>query len=57
MRDDTKHAMEVERAPRKLVLAPSEAEANAHLTEEEALTDTNTKEIERIKMGSNKICI
>ena len=29
----------------------------SHLTEREALTDTNTKEIERIKIGSNKICI
>ena len=52
VRDDAKHAMEAERAPRKLVLAPSEA-----VTGEEAPTDTNTKEIERIKIGSNKICI
>ena len=57
MRDDTKHAMEAERASSKLVLASSEAEADTHLTGKEALTDTNTKEIERIKIGSNKICI
>ena len=58
VRDDTKHAMEVERASRKLVLASSEAEADIHLTGKEALTDTNTTEIERIKIGCpNKICI
>ena len=57
VRDDTKHAMEVERASRKLVLATSEAEADAHLTGRKTLTNTDTKEIERIKIGSNKICI
>ena len=54
MRDDTKHAMEVERASRKLVLATSEASADTHLTGKKA---SNTKEIERINIGSNKICI
>ena len=57
VRDDMKHAMEVERASRKLVLATSEAEADAHLTGRKTLTNTDTKEIERIKIGSNKICI
>ena len=58
MRDDTKHATEVERASRKLVHATSEAEANTHLTEKEALTDAfSNKEIERIKIGLNKICV
>ena len=42
---------------RKLVVSTFEAEADTHLTWKEALTDTNAKEIERIKIGSNKICI
>ena len=39
------------------MLPTSEAEADTHLTVQEELTDTNTKEIESIKVGSNKICI
>ena len=35
----------------------SEATDGTHLTVKEELTDTNTKAIERIKIGSNKICI
>ena len=63
MRDDTKHATEVERAFRKLVHATSEADAETHLTEKEVLTDAfsnneaNTQEVERVQIGSNKICI
>ena len=58
MRDDTKHATEVERVTRKLVLASSEAEADTHLTGKEAFADTNTnEEIEIINIGSNRICI
>ena len=49
--------MEAERASRKLVLATSEAEADTHFTGKEAFTDTNGKEIERIKICSNKMCI
>ena len=48
---------EVEKATKKLVLPTSEAEADTHLTGKEALTDTNTKEMERIKIVSNKNCI
>ena len=57
VRDGTKHAAEVERATRQLVLPFSQAEAETHLTEKEELTDTNTIEIGRIKIGSNNICI
>ena len=57
MRYDTKHATEVERATRQLVLPTSEAEAETQLTVKEELTDTNTKEIGRINIGSNKTCI
>ena len=39
------------------MLAISEAEADTHLTGKQGLTDTNTKKIEKIKTGSNKICI
>ena len=62
MRDDAKHATEVERASRKLVQATSEVYAITHLTEKEALTnaltnnEANTQEIERIKIRLNKIC-
>ena len=56
VRDDTKHATEG-RATRQLVLPTSEATDDTHLTLKEELTDTNTKAIERIKIGSNKICI
>ena len=51
MRDDTKHATEVEGATRKLVQATSEAEADTHLTEKEALTDAFSNN------ESNTICI
>ena len=60
VRDDTKHATEVERTYRKLVQAASEADAGIHLTEKEALTDVfsnngaNTQEIERVKTGSEQ---
>ena len=56
VRYDTKHATEVERATRQLVLPTSEAEAETQLTVKEELTDTNTKEIGRINNGSNKTC-
>ena len=52
VRDDTKHATEVERASKKLVQPISTADADSHLNEKEALTDAfsnndaNTQEIE-----------
>ena len=52
VRDDTKHATEVERASRKLVQAASEPDADTHLTEIEALTDAfsnNEANIQKIK--------
>ena len=45
------------RASKQLVLPTSEATDDTHLTVKDELTDTNTKAIERIKIGSNKICI
>ena len=56
MRDDTQHATEG-RATRQLVVPTSEATDDTHLTVKEELTDTKKKAIERIKIGSNKICI
>ena len=59
MRDDTKNATEVEVASRKLVRTISKVDVGAHLSEEEVITDvfsnneTNTQEIERVKIGSN----
>ena len=63
MRDDTKHATEVEQASRKLVRATFEMDAGTHLSEKEVVKDAfsnneaNTQDIERVKVGSNKICI
>ena len=54
VRDDTKHATEG-RATRQLVLPTSEAKDDTHHTVKEELTDTNTKDIERIKVGFKKI--
>ena len=62
MRDDTKHATEVEIASRKLVQAASEVDVGIHLSEQEVLTDpfsnneANTQDIERVEIGSNNIC-
>ena len=56
VRDDTKQATEG-RATRQLVLPTSAAKDDTHLTVTEELTDPNAKDIERIKVGSNKICI
>ena len=56
VRDDTKHATEG-RATKQLVLPTSESKDDSHLTVKEELTDTNTKDNERIKIGSNKICV
>ena len=61
-RDDTKHATEVERASRKLVGATSEADPGTHLGEEEVAgavsnNEANTQDVERVKIGSNKIGI
>ena len=56
MRDDTKHATE-RKATRQLVLPTSEVNDDIHLTVKEELTGTNTEDIERINIGSNKICI
>ena len=63
MRDDTKHATEMEMASRNLVRATSEVDVGTHLGEQEVITDAfsnneaNTQEIERVKIGSNKIGI
>ena len=56
VRDDTKHATEG-RATKQLVLPTSEAKDDTLLTVKEELIDTNTEDIERIKIGSNKVCI
>ena len=56
VRDDTKHATEG-RATKQLVLPTSEAKDDTHLTVKEELTVTNTKDNERIKIGSSKICV
>ena len=45
-----------QRATRQLVLPTSEAKDDIHLSVKEELTGTNTKDIERIKISSNKIC-
>ena len=56
-------ATEVELATRKLVRIVSKVDVDTHLSEQEAITDAfsnneaNTQEIERVKNGSNKICI
>ena len=50
MRDDTKHATEVEQASRKLVRATFGVDVGAHLGDNEP----NTQDIERVKIGSNK---
>ena len=63
VRDDAKHATEVEQASRKLVRATCEADVRTHLSEKEVITDAfsnnkgNTQDIGRVKIGSNKICI
>ena len=56
MRDDTKHATKG-KATRQLVLPTSKAKDDIHLTVTEELTDTNTKDIENVRIGSNTICI
>ena len=63
VRDDTKHATEVEQASRKLVRTASKVDVGIHLSEQKVVTnallknEANTQEIERVKIGSNKICI
>ena len=60
MRDDTKHATEVEQASRKVVRATSEADVGTHLSEKEVITDAfsnneaNTQDIERGKIFRTK---
>ena len=59
VRDDTKHATEVEQASRKLVRATSEADVGTHLSEKEVIADAFSSECSRCrtwKIGSNKIC-
>ena len=62
VRDDTKHATEVELASRNLLQATSEAEADTHLTEKEALTNafsnkdrTNQNWLEQ-NLYSSRLC-
>ena len=63
MRDDTKHATELEIASKKLVRATSEVDAGTRLNEKEVITDAFfnneaiSQGIERVKISSNKICI
>ena len=71
MQDDSKHIAEADQATRNLVHTTSDMNVDTHLSDKEVstdalvkneavkeqLTDTKTKAIERIKMGSNKICI
>ena len=58
-----KNATEVEIASRNLVRAASKVDVGTHLSEQEVITDAfsyneaDTQEIERVKIGSNKICI
>ena len=62
VRDETKNATGVEIASRKLVRTVSKVDVAAHLSELEVIRDVlsnneaNTQELERVKIGSNKIC-
>ena len=63
VRDDTKHATEVEQTSRKLVRATCEADVGTHLSEKEVITgafsnnEGNTQDNGRVNLGSNEICI
>ena len=64
MRDNTKHATEVEQASRKLVQATSETDVGTHLSEKKKSSQMHsrttrriTQDVERVKIGSHKICI
>ena len=63
MRDDAKNATEVETVSREKVRTIPKVDVGTHLTEQEVITvafsnnETNAQEIERVKIGSNKICI
>ena len=58
VRYDTKNATEAEIASRKQVRAVSKVEVGTHLSVADvfANNEANTQEIERAKIGSNKIC-
>ena len=61
--DETKRATEVELTSRKPVRTVSKVDVSTHLSEQEVITDSfskneaNSQEIERVKIGSNKNCI
>ena len=63
MRDETKNAPEVEMATGNTERTASKVHVGAHLSEQEVVTDAvlkneaNTQEIQRVKIGSNNICI
>ena len=71
VQDDSKHIAEADQATRKLGHTISDMNVDTHLSDKEVntdalvkdeavteeLTDTNTKAIEGIKIGSNKLCI
>ena len=63
VRDETKNATEVEMALGNSRRTVSKVDVGTHLSEQVVITDAfpnneaNTQEIERVKNGSNKICI
>ena len=63
VQDETKNATEVEIAAGKSLRTVSKVDVGTYLSEQEVITDAfsnneaNTQEIERVKIGSNKICI
>ena len=63
VRDETKNATEVGIAAGNRERTASKVDVGTHLSEQEVVTDAllkneaNAQEIERVKIGSNKICI
>ena len=61
MRDETKNATEVKMATGNSERTASKVDVGTHLSEQEVVTDAllkneaNTQDIERVKIGSNKI--
>ena len=63
MRDETKNATKVEIAAGNSMQVTSKVDVGSHLSEQEVITDAfskndaNTQKVERVKIGSNKICL
>ena len=63
MRDETKNATEVEMTTSNSERTASKVDVGIHLSEQEVVTDAlfkngaKTQELERVNIGSNKICI